>query len=352
MSPETPGRLELVSWPWPEVSAGDDLATLICTGPDLTDGDVVVITSKVVSKAEGRAVEAARVDLAARDTVRVVARRGSTEIAQTAHGLVLAGAGVDASNVTPGQALSLPTDPDGTARRLRESVLSRRGLNVAVVITDTAGRAWRIGQIDIAIGCAGLPPAIRLAGTTDGYGNVLAVTESVIVDEVASAADLVKGKSSGRPMAVLRGLGGSVLAPGQHGPGAEAIVRASSADLFGLGARDAVIAAAYRDTGAPVGFPAMSADDRAPFEGLSTAHAQVHLSVDELHDPASEEVSWTCQLSVRADAEDDAWIEVGRLTERMEALAWGHGLRGVPMESEVTSDTVWRAVSGTHWIVA
>jgi coenzyme F420-0:L-glutamate ligase/coenzyme F420-1:gamma-L-glutamate ligase len=227
----------------PEVAAGDDLAELLLdalAGEDfpLADGDVVVVTSKVVSKAEGRAVRVDREEAISSETVRVVARRGLTRIVETRHGLVLAAAGVDASGTEPGTVLLLPLDPDATARALRSRLLELAGVDVAVVVTDTMGRAWRNGQIDQAIGVAGLPPLDDLRGRDDGHGNVLEVTVPAVADEVASAADLVKGKLGRRPFAVVRGLAARTTR--EDGPGASALVRPAADDLFRLGARDVV----------------------------------------------------------------------------------------------------------------
>jgi coenzyme F420-0:L-glutamate ligase/coenzyme F420-1:gamma-L-glutamate ligase len=228
----------------PEVRRGDDLGPLLlATGVELTDGDVVVVTSKVVSKAEGRVVSGSRDEHLAAETARVVARRGPTTIVRTHHGLTLAAAGIDNSNVEVGSAVLLPLDPDASARQLRESLLALTGRNVGVVVTDTAGRAWREGQTDIAIGAAGLLVAEDYAGRVDGHGNELAVTAPAVADEVAGLAELAQGKLGARPFAVVRGRPDLVLAPGEHGPGAAALVRAEGADLFGYGAREAVVRA-------------------------------------------------------------------------------------------------------------
>lgn len=224
-----------------EVAEGTDLAALIAPG-DLTDGDVVVITSKVVSKSEGRMVAMDRAEAIAAETVRVVARRGPTSIVENRLGLVMAAAGVDASNVEPGTVVLLPADPDASARRLREALARLTGRNVAVVVSDTAGRAWRHGQTDMAIGAAGLEPLESFAGRTDGYGNELAVTAPAVADEVAAAAELTSGKLGRRPITVVRGLGDRVLPAGEHGPGARALVRERGTDMFGLGSREAVLA--------------------------------------------------------------------------------------------------------------
>jgi coenzyme F420-0:L-glutamate ligase / coenzyme F420-1:gamma-L-glutamate ligase len=232
----------------PEVRPGDDLAALVCAhAPGLADGDVVVVTSKVVSKAEGRVVRTDRLAAVEAETWRVVARRGPTTIARTRHGLTLAAAGVDASNTEPGLVVLLPLDPDGSARRIRARVREIGGANVAVVLSDTAGRPWREGQTDIAVGCAGLVPLDDHAGRVDAHGNLLEVTAPAVADEVAAAADLVMGKAAGRPVAVVHGLQAHVLPAGADGPGAAALVRPDDTDMFALGAREAALAAVCRD---------------------------------------------------------------------------------------------------------
>ncbi|MET0998665.1 MAG: coenzyme F420-0:L-glutamate ligase [Marmoricola sp.] len=225
-----------------EVTDTTDLGAVLC-GLDLLEGDVVLVTSKVVSKAEGRVRAGDRDEAIADETVRLVARRGPTVIVENHLGLVMAAAGVDASNVEPGHVVLLPVDPDATARALRERVHQETGLNVAVVVTDTAGRAWRNGQTDLAVGVAGLEPLDDHAGRTDSYGNPLAVTAPAVADELAAVAELVTGKLGGRPVSVVRGLGDRVLAVGDHGPGARALVRPRDQDMFALGAREAVLAA-------------------------------------------------------------------------------------------------------------
>lgn len=227
----------------PEVQAGDDLAELIAgavaaTGTDLQDGDVLVVTSKVVSKAEGRVVRMDRDEAIASETARLVARRGPTRIAATRHGLVLAAAGVDASNTAPGTVVLLPVDPDESARSLRSGLLERLGVDVGVVVSDTFGRPWRLGLTDQAIGVAGLAPLEDVRGRRDAHGNTLEVTVTAVADEVAAAADLVKGKLAGLPVAVVRGLDRRVVA--EHGPGAAALVRPLDEDMFRLGAHDVV----------------------------------------------------------------------------------------------------------------
>ncbi|MGH3444653.1 MAG: coenzyme F420-0:L-glutamate ligase, partial [Nocardioidaceae bacterium] len=239
-----------------EIEAGTDLAELLAPLADLADGDVLVVTSKVVSKAEGRVVATDKQTASEAETDRPVAVRGGTAIVRTRHGLVMAGAGVDDSNTAVGTVVLLPLDPDGSARALRERLLAGTGANVAVVITDTAGRAWRHGQSDLAVGVAGLEVLREYAGQVDGYGNQLHVTAPAVADELASAADLVKGKLAGRPAAVLTGLADLVLPAGSHGPGAGALIRDEASDLFGYGARDAVLLALRGDPADLRGFGA------------------------------------------------------------------------------------------------
>jgi coenzyme F420-0:L-glutamate ligase/coenzyme F420-1:gamma-L-glutamate ligase len=197
-----------------EVVEGDDLAGLLGAHADLRDGDVLLVTSKVVSKAEGRAVAADKASAVAAETDRVVATRGATMIVRTRAGLVMANAGVDASNTPAGTVVLLPEDPDASARRLRERLAAAGGPNVAVLVTDTFGRAWRTGQTDVAVGAAGLDVLRDYAGRVDEHGNELAVTAPAVADELAGAADLVKGKLAGVPAAVVRGLPGLVLPRG------------------------------------------------------------------------------------------------------------------------------------------
>jgi len=226
----------------PEISPRTDLAALIADAalaegaPGLRDGDILVVTSKVVSKAEGRVTSAAREDAIAAETVRVVARRGPTTIAQTRHGLVLAAAGVDESNTAPGTVVLLPEDPDESARRLRKALRARLGVSVGVIVTDTMGRPWRAGQTDTAIGAAGVLPLRDHRGEPDTFGNVLEVTVAAVADEIAAAGDLVKGKALGIPVAIVRGL--ASLVTDSDGPGARALVRPAGEDMFRLGAAD------------------------------------------------------------------------------------------------------------------
>ncbi len=215
----------------PEIRRGDDLAALVAdTLPvELRGGDVVVITQKVVSKAEGRVVEAAegKDRWIERETKRVVARRGDLVIVETPHGFVCANAGVDASNVAEGFLSLLPEDPDASAERIRAALVERTGVEVGVVVTDTFGRPWRRGLVEVAIGAAGLPSLVDLRGSTDAGGRELETTVIAHADAVASAAGLVMGKSDGVPAAVVRG-------PLPDGPSSPArdVIRPPEEDMF------------------------------------------------------------------------------------------------------------------------
>jgi coenzyme F420-0:L-glutamate ligase/coenzyme F420-1:gamma-L-glutamate ligase len=233
----------------PEVIDGDDLAALVAAAAGaLRDGDIVVVTSKVVSKAEGRVLaDVTRDDAIDAETARVVAEwttvRGRTRIAQTRHGFVLAAAGVDASNVPAGSVALLPLDPDASARELRRSLRERLGAEVGVVLTDTAGRPWRDGVVDFAVGAAGVVVRDDLRGRRDAHGNELEVTVVAVVDELAAATELVRGKLAGVPVAVVRGLGHLVTS--DDGPGVAALVRPAEEDRFRLGTPEAMRAAVF-----------------------------------------------------------------------------------------------------------
>ena len=225
----------------PELAAGDDLATLLAAAaPDLRDGDILAVSSKAVAKVEGRVVTGEREAMIDTESVRLVARRGATRIVQTRRGHVLAAAGIDASNTPAGTVVLLPTDPDASARRLRAELSALCGVRIGVVVTDTFGRAWRTGQTDVALGVAGLGPLLDLRRAHDGHGNALEATVTAVADEVAGAADLVKGKLAGIPAAVVRGLGHLVGAA--DGPGGAALVRPAEEDLFRWGHREVVTA--------------------------------------------------------------------------------------------------------------
>ncbi|MGX8906433.1 coenzyme F420-0:L-glutamate ligase [Streptomyces netropsis] len=243
----------------PEVRTGDDIAKLIASAatadglPGLADGDVLMVTSKILSKAEGRVVRAddreAAIDA---EAVRVVARRGPLRIVENRLGLVMAAAGVDASNTPAGTVLLLPEDPDASARRIRTGLRDTLGVNVGVVVTDTFGRPWRSGLTDVAIGAAGVRVLDDLRGGTDAHGNPLSATVVATADELAAAGDLVKGKAAGLPVAVVRGLSHVVVPAGVAGAGdggdaaggadegARALVRDAADDMFRLGTSEAV----------------------------------------------------------------------------------------------------------------
>ncbi|GAC66416.1 coenzyme F420-0:L-glutamate ligase [Gordonia soli] len=228
-----------------EFTDGTDIAAeIVGAAPWLVDRDVLVVTSKIFSKTEGRMVDAPldpderdalRRRLVAAESVRVLARKNRTLITENRNGLVQAAAGVDGSNVATDRLALLPLDPDASAARLRQELLARFGLDVAVVVTDTMGRAWRTGQTDVAIGSSGIAVTHPYDGTTDSYGNRLVVTDIAVADEIAGAADLVKGKLDGVPVAVVRG-----LTPTDDGSRASDLVRPADEDLFRLGTEEAL----------------------------------------------------------------------------------------------------------------
>lgn len=219
----------------PEIEPGDDLASMILDaisddGWSLMTNDIVVVTHKVVSKQEGRIVaipdEAAYRSLVEDEAVEIIRRRGDLVIARTRHGFICANAAVDRSNIAEGFALLLPVDPDRSAHRLATLIERAAGVSIGVVITDTFGRPWRRGLVDVAIGISGLPSIVDLRGTTDAHGNELNVTDIAVVDDIAAAADLVMGKATQIPVAVVRGL----ELPGQGR--ATDLVRPPDEDLF------------------------------------------------------------------------------------------------------------------------
>ena len=305
---------------WPvagigEIVTGDNLAQIIVEAPGnpLADGDVVIVTSKIVSKAAGLATTGDRDDLMAAQTDRIVAKRGPTTIVRTHHGLTMAAAGIDASNIAVGSVIPLPPDPDHDANDLRRQLYELAGVTVGVIITDTSGRAWRIGQTDIAIGVSGIKPYLSFNGAKDAYGNVLAVTAPAIADEIAGAADLVAEKLGGIPVVVARGLPADWLHAGD-GQGAVSLIRDENSDLFGLGSLDAVLAAAGHGN-ALRGFPMPAGDATtrliaAAREGTNVDLADVRMlcgGVLEVY-LASEETS------------PKALIAMGVLAERLRIL--------------------------------
>jgi len=220
---------------FPEVRSEDVLAELVAARFELAEGDVLVVTSKVVSKAEGRLVEVDPDDplghkpLVEQESVRVLRRRDDLVISETRHGFVCANAGIDLSNVERGWAALLPVDPDRSARRIRDGLRALAGVEVAVIVSDTFGRTWRRGLTDVAIGCAGIAAVVDLRGSDDALGRELHVTEMAVADELAAAAELVMGKSSGIPVAVVRGIERSWL---REGSVRSEIVRPPAEDLF------------------------------------------------------------------------------------------------------------------------
>jgi coenzyme F420-0:L-glutamate ligase/coenzyme F420-1:gamma-L-glutamate ligase len=217
----------------PEVRPGDEIADLIAARIDLRDGDVIVVTQKIVSKAEGRlepvADEDARRRLIERESVRILRRRDELIISETSQGFVCANAGVDLSNVDDGIAALLPVDSDRSARHIRDALVARTGRRVAVVVSDTFGRPWRRGLVDVALGCAGIAAIVDLRGTADTRGRTLQATEVAVADEVASAAELVMGKDRDVPVAVVRGVDPSWL---REGSVRSEVVRPHGEDLF------------------------------------------------------------------------------------------------------------------------
>jgi coenzyme F420-0:L-glutamate ligase/coenzyme F420-1:gamma-L-glutamate ligase len=219
----------------PELQPGDVLADLIVDRTDLRNRDVVVVTQKAVSKVEGRLVP---IDpdipndhkrLVEEESVRILRRRGDLIMSETAHGFVCANAGVDLSNVAHGFAALLPVDPDRSARRIRDGIRARTGVEVGVIVSDTFGRTWRRGVTDVAIGSAGIAAVVDLRGTTDALGRELQVTEVCVADELAGAAELVMGKATGVPVAVVRGVDPSWF---REGSVRAEIVRRYDEDLF------------------------------------------------------------------------------------------------------------------------
>jgi coenzyme F420-0:L-glutamate ligase/coenzyme F420-1:gamma-L-glutamate ligase len=316
-----------------EVAAGDDLAGLLlaglaATGLELADGDVLAVSSKVVSKALGLTVAAPTRDGAiAEQTVRVVAERvtprGVTRIVESRSGPVLAAAGVDNSNVAPGTVLVLPPDPDGAARALRSDLARRTRCTIGVLVTDTMGRPWRDGQVDAALGAAGLAVTDDLRGGTDGYGNPLEVTVRAVADELAALADLVKGKLDQRPAALVRGLG--ALVTSADGPGAAALLRTGPGDWFRYGHVEAVRAA----VGVPPGTPGVPLVPLAPgaarerlARAVSVAQASPHWPVDARVAVVPEGV----RIEVPPDAGTGALLSLGALAQRVIALASAEGV--------------------------
>lgn len=340
-----------------EVRAGDDLAALLASaltgaGLELLDGDVLAVSSKVVSKAEGRSERAGSREAAVdAQTVRVVAERrtprGVTRIVESRSGPVLAAAGVDSSNVAPGTVLLLPEDPDASARALRAALAERTGRRPAVVLTDTLGRPWRDGQVDAAIGAAGLRVVDDLRGGVDPYGNPLEATVRALADEVAALADLVKGKLDGVPAALVRGL--AALVTPDDGPGAAALLRGPGQDWFRYGHVEAVRLSTGVSPGwpgiEPVPVPGGTAAERLQ-RAVDVALASPHwperpgaprpaarVVVEALPDENGDERS-IAQAAMVPAAGAQAWevLALGALAQRVLSLAWSEGLDAVLVE--------------------
>jgi coenzyme F420-0:L-glutamate ligase / coenzyme F420-1:gamma-L-glutamate ligase len=322
-----------------DVTAGDDLAEMITgAAPWLRDGDVLVVTSKIISKAEGRLVdvpadgperEAAREEVLASETARVVARRGSTAIVQTHQGYVMAAAGVDASNVDKTHLVLLPLDSDASARTLR-AALAARGLNVAVIVSDTMGRAWRNGLTDVALGSAGIEPLRDHRGEIDPYGNELQLTEMAVIDELAGAGELVKGKCDQVPVAVVRGYPG---AGGGDFRGATALLRDAASDMFSLGTAEARAAGLRdaatlpeahadgpRDAGAFGAEAPRPVDTAAIQRALATVAAVTGLSTTIRPENGA------LSLTPGPDAGPAEWIRLGADAHRLRAALAAEGI--------------------------
>jgi coenzyme F420-0:L-glutamate ligase/coenzyme F420-1:gamma-L-glutamate ligase len=311
-----------------EVVPGDDLAALVAeAAPWLGDGDVLVVTSKIVSKAEGRLVEVppagpdrdrARLDAIGAETARPVASRGETRIVATHHGFVMASAGVDASNVDSSYLVLLPKDPDASARALRAGLAERLGVRVAVVISDTMGRPWRNGLTDVALGAAGIGPLRDHRGETDPYGNQLELTEVAVVDELAAAAELVKGKRDQVPVAVVRGLP-SLIA--DDGPGVVAtLVRDAAHDMFSLGTAEARVAGLRAAANLPD--HAGPADPAAVRRALDTV--AVEAAVELIEEPPA------VRCTAPDPADPAALVRLGTDAHRLRAALAAEGVGSVP----------------------
>jgi coenzyme F420-0:L-glutamate ligase/coenzyme F420-1:gamma-L-glutamate ligase len=312
-----------------EVVPGADLAALItAAAPWLCDGDILVVTSKIVSKAEGRLVDVppdgperdrARADALAAETARTVAARGQTRIVATHHGFVMATAGIDASNVDRSQLVLLPKDPDASARELRDALAERHGLAVAVVVSDTMGRPWRNGLTDVAIGAAGIEPLRDHRGETDPHGNELSITQMAVVDELAGAAELVKGKVDQVPVAVVRGL---ALDAAADPPGVVAtLVRDSASDMFRLGTAEAHAAGLRAAAIIPAAPVARAEPDPAAFRRAIALVAPV-ISTELTLDPPA--------IHLTAPSTDPAaLVRLGADTHRLRAALAAEGLTSV-----------------------
>jgi coenzyme F420-0:L-glutamate ligase/coenzyme F420-1:gamma-L-glutamate ligase len=323
-----------------EIRAGDDLAGALigalteATGP-LRDDDILVVSSKVVSKAEGRAVTAdtREAQINAESVRRVAARRtpgGLAQIVQATAGPVMAAAGVDSSNVAPGTVLLLPKDPDASARALRARLSRLTGARLGVILSDTAGRAWRDGQVDFALGAAGVAITDDLRGAVDTHGQRLDVTLRAVADELAAAADLVKGKLAAVPAALIRGCG--VPVTDDDGPGAAVLLRAAREDWFRYGHVEAVrlsLGIRLEDVEPPT-VPAGDVTTRLT-RVLDVAQGGripgfAPIAVRRSQDGAEAELSLDDQAAQPDQPEQVQWFELGALAQRISAAAWSEDL--------------------------
>jgi len=318
----------------PDVARGDDLAALIDGHVELRDGDVVVVASKIVSKAEGAVVRPragesraqARARAIATQAVRVVADAPWATIVETTHGFVCASAGVDASNVAGDDVTVLPADPDASAAQLRDGLRSRRGVQVGVIVADTFGRPWRTGQTDVALGVAGVPALRSEIGGRDRYGRVLDVTEAAIADELAGTADLVRRKADGVPVVVIRGL---VFEPDEGASGRD-LIRPAETDLFRRG-RGGLTAALVDDAARFVG-PVDPRDlwrAQAGVEAVCGAAVRIRTARPRDRRPGTE-------LVVTAETAATAGLAAGLLLALLVDLGYGAVLVEVP-----EAPTVW-----------
>jgi len=336
-----------------EVSAGDDLAGhlldgIAATDVALEDGDVVAVSSKIVSKALGLRVRAATRDAAVEaETVRVVAERfspgGTRRIVRSRSGPVLAAAGVDTSNVAQGEVLVLPPDPDGAARDLRRALATLTGRRrVGIVVTDTMGRPWRDGQVDAALGVAGVQVTDDLRGRSDRYGNPLEVTVRAVVDEIAALADLVKGKLADRPAALVRGLDAFVT--DDDGPGAAALLRELDADWFRFGHLEAVRAA----VGVPPGTDAVPPAPVVPGSVQERLRRAVEVAAASPFWRLVADVTVTADrvvIAMPADGAASALLALGAFAQRVAALAVAEGLDVVPEPLQVPGQGTTGAIT-------
>jgi coenzyme F420-0:L-glutamate ligase/coenzyme F420-1:gamma-L-glutamate ligase len=342
-----------------DVVTGDDLAELItASAPWLADGDVLVVTSKIVSKAEGRLVEvpadgperdAARAETLAAETARVVARRGPTTIVQTHHGFVMAAAGIDASNVDKTHLVLLPADPDASARRLRAGLQSR-GVDVAVIISDTMGRAWRNGLTDVALGAAGIDAFRDHRGETDPYGNELQITQMAVIDELAAAGELVKGKVDNVPVAVVRGYrraaGADDGAGTDDGAGAVVLLRDAATDMFSLGTTEARTAGLLDAARLPEHgeLPGSAVDEEAVARALRSAAEFLSpaLSIAPAEPSPASGATAALHLETR-DSSPAGWMRLGADAHRLRAALAAESIVTMALPHE---DGIRLAMSG------